>query len=222
MDQENDLLAAFLADPHRLTAASAYLDWLERRGDRRGEYLRLLLGLSEPGDAQAVGPERFRLRELRGQVDGRWADAIDRTRLRPDGLYQAAGDGSSSFLRFYADGVVLTVGSTGTPTQVWKWLTVEKSTDAGKWTLTGDQLSFFSTGRLMDPNDMHPQWSGDVEGWQDLCAQHNAERMRTRTQYTGIIGLQTLALRWHSFSNGAEGTRNYRFVGIGNESYESD
>jgi hypothetical protein len=217
MEQESDLLAAFLADPQRPAAASAYLDWLERQGDVRGEYLRLLLGLGEPADAQAAGPERLRLRELRGQVDGKWADAIDRTRLHLDGLYQAAGDGSSSFLRFYAGGVVLTVGSTGTAAKVWKWLTVEKSTYAGRWTLAGDQLSFFSTGKMMDPDAMHPQWSGDLEGWQDVCEQHNAERMRTRTEYTGVVGPETLALRWHSFSNGAEGTANYRFVPIGSE-----
>ena len=124
MARENELLAAFLADHDRPEVASAYIDWLERQGGLRGEYLRLLITLGEPPDALAVGPERLRLRQLRGRVGADWAKASDCTRLRSGGLYQADLEGHHDFLRFYPEGVVLSVGSTGTAAQVWRWLTV--------------------------------------------------------------------------------------------------
>ena len=223
MDQEHKLLLAFLGDPDTQATASAYLDWLERQDDFRGEYLRLLLALGEPTDAQAAGPERLRLRQLRERVDAQWANMIDRTRVRTEGLYQADdpdGREQSELLRFYSDGVVLAVSVNGrgaaTAGKVWKWLTAEESIYTGRWTLSGDQLSFFIGKRLMDPQVVHPRWSGDnMEDWRRLCEENNAQCMCERTDYAGVVGHQTLALRWHSHLNGAAGASVYRFVSMG-------
>lgn len=99
---------------------------------------------------------------------------------------------------------------------MWKWLTVERSPYSGRWTLSADQLSFFISKPWMDPEVIHPCWSGDnIEDWRDLCEEHNTQCMAKRTEYAGVVGPETLALRWHSYSNGAGGAHIYRFVAIG-------
>jgi TonB family protein len=105
--------------------------------------------------------------------------------VRVDGLYhsrdpQRRGD---SFLRFYPDGSVLVVASTGSPIQVLKWL-VPGAAQAGKgqYRIDGDALAFEETST-----------SGRVD-------------------YAGTIAGTTLDLQVTSRINGHQSRRQYVFV----------
>jgi uncharacterized protein (TIGR02996 family) len=67
-DPEAALLAAVHADPDDYQARAIYADWLEERGDPRGEYLRL--------DMQLVTLPA-RLSELVTQIDPAWMHAVN-------------------------------------------------------------------------------------------------------------------------------------------------
>src|ERR1017187_6365813 len=65
--------------------------------------------------------------------------------VRTDGLYQAVfgGDNGYGYLRFFSDGSVLSVTSTGTPDQVAKWM--KKGSDVvsnGKADIQGSNIKF--------------------------------------------------------------------------------
>ncbi len=66
---EAELLAAIERDPDDDDARRVYADWLEERGDPRGEYLRLEMLLRG-------GPARFR--ELADALDEPWLRAVTR------------------------------------------------------------------------------------------------------------------------------------------------
>jgi uncharacterized protein (TIGR02996 family) len=70
---EDALIRAILASPEDATPRLVYADWLEERGDPRGEYLRLLCALDgcSEADPQAAKMRR-RLRILEGSIDQRW------------------------------------------------------------------------------------------------------------------------------------------------------
>lgn len=66
-DHEAALIAAVRADPYDLQARQVYADWLEERGDLRGEYLRL--------DSQ-VQTLPARLAELVEHIDPAWLNEV--------------------------------------------------------------------------------------------------------------------------------------------------
>jgi uncharacterized protein (TIGR02996 family) len=67
-DPEAALLAAVHEDPNDFQARAIYADWLEERGDPRGEYLRL--------DMQLVSLPA-RLADLIARIDPQWIHAVD-------------------------------------------------------------------------------------------------------------------------------------------------
>ena len=67
MSEENAFLRAIRTAPGDATPRLVYADWLEERGDVRGEYLRLVL----VGDAQNPAV-RERLKQLQSQLDPLW------------------------------------------------------------------------------------------------------------------------------------------------------
>lgn len=82
---------------------------------------------------------------------------IDRLSLAPtvrvDGLYQIKrSEGYSQYLRFYADGSVIRVSSTGSAENVAKWFTkewaVKEYAAEGRYTISGSQISFESKNRI--------------------------------------------------------------------------
>jgi uncharacterized protein (TIGR02996 family) len=90
MNDEAAFLAAIQAAPEDGNLRLAYADWLEERGDVRGEYLRLEQQLS-------LSPIALRLVQLREQIDPSWIALVRRatapmawyssnrvTRWRPD------------------------------------------------------------------------------------------------------------------------------------------
>jgi TIR domain len=80
--------------------------------------------------------------------------------VRLDGLYQSRrlshqGADYTRYLRFYADGFVIAVSSTGSAAEVAPWFTREKSDSGGWYTLRGSALSFADTS---------PEGTVDYEG----------------------------------------------------------
>jgi len=79
---ERSFITEILRHPYDDAPRLVYADWLEERGDPRGEYLRLeceLVGLKS-GDAlfEELGP---RFLELRLGIDRNWLAEIGRTRV---------------------------------------------------------------------------------------------------------------------------------------------
>lgn len=200
-------LAALLNEPDDGVTRLVYADWLEERGAPRGEYLRLLARLDGPVGRGLRVRLRDRLRALRARIATAWADAVDRTRLGFGGVYQEADfneavhdadflDGEVipsrealrgwQYLRLYPEGTVLSVCSTGTPAQVWRWLTREDADRIGfargEYTLRGDELSFTAGSR-----------HGSVS-------------------YSGTVGRRSLSLKWHRHINGRRGKYAVGFV----------
>jgi uncharacterized protein (TIGR02996 family) len=80
MNEHQAFLSAIHADPEDETTRLVYADWLEERGDPRGEYLRLDCAL------QRMSPEDehfsamvTRFRRLREEIDTGWARAVARS-----------------------------------------------------------------------------------------------------------------------------------------------
>ena len=74
---DDPLFLAILDEPSNAIRRSVYADWLQERGDPRGDYLRLLLELQalSEGDPRIAEIEA-RLRLLRPSVDRHWVAII--------------------------------------------------------------------------------------------------------------------------------------------------
>jgi uncharacterized protein (TIGR02996 family) len=82
MNDEMPFIEAILAAPDDEAPRLIYADWLEERGDERGQFLRewvALKGLPK-GDGRRSGLET-RLRKLHAEIDPQWLALIDRTRI---------------------------------------------------------------------------------------------------------------------------------------------
>jgi uncharacterized protein (TIGR02996 family) len=73
MSDDEPFLRAILATPEETVTRLMYADWLEERGDPRGEYLRLGAQLAALPVGHQAGPGiRRRMIELRGQFPAPW------------------------------------------------------------------------------------------------------------------------------------------------------
>jgi uncharacterized protein (TIGR02996 family) len=82
MNDETPFIEAILANPEDEAPRLIYADWLEERGDARGELLRVENALAKlpPGDGR--GPSlRSRLQQLRQGIGEEWLALIDRSRI---------------------------------------------------------------------------------------------------------------------------------------------
>lgn len=104
--------------------------------------------------------------------------------LRLDGLYYAKWpEGGASYLRFYKDGTVLNVSSTGTPEEVGQWLKKgHPASSKGNYTRNGATIKFSTKSSV-----------GIVD-------------------YAGEVGQDVLRLQTHSRINGFKATSTYKFV----------
>lgn len=119
--------------------------------------------------------------------DATFDDAWVAGTLRFDGLYQHPEEGGyTGYLRFYEDGTVLQVTSTGTPQQVAVWLKKDNAAkySAGRFVLDGSSISFVATSTM-----------GSVE-------------------YSGQVGGDELVLQVHSLINDYRATNTYTFVSL--------
>ena len=92
--------------------------------------------------------------KLASGPDSSLNDSTQSSLLRFDGVYQSEKEGaprqeSWGYLRFYRDGVVIEVFSTGTPTQISRWFRAENASSMnllrGRYEIRGNQLSFSVT-----------------------------------------------------------------------------
>jgi uncharacterized protein (TIGR02996 family) len=83
MNDDSGFLAAIQENLDDDTTRLIYADWLEERGDVRGEYLRLV---------HQVAQNPSRLEELRRQIDPAWLAAVSTRRSRRKGLFSWAKD----------------------------------------------------------------------------------------------------------------------------------
>jgi uncharacterized protein (TIGR02996 family) len=72
MSEEDAFIRAILAAPEDPAPRLVYADWLEERGDPRGEYLRLTVADGALNAARPAPEAEVRLKELRGQIDPLW------------------------------------------------------------------------------------------------------------------------------------------------------
>jgi uncharacterized protein (TIGR02996 family) len=78
---DDAFIDAILAEPRDTALRLVYADWLEERGDPRGEYLRLLTSLN---DGSAPGSNSSsQLSELRSRLDPTWVALMEHGRFRP-------------------------------------------------------------------------------------------------------------------------------------------
>jgi uncharacterized protein (TIGR02996 family) len=151
MRDDRAFIEALVENPADTTTRLVYADWLEEQGDPRGEYLRLLVAIDADAITTTAHPMRERLRQLTGQFDRVWVRHMNRGRLRTHGLYQDVSAGyGNRYIRFYAEGIVLTVPSTGTPEQVWRWLKAENADPnlmRGEVLVSGPDVAFSATSR---------------------------------------------------------------------------
>ena len=107
------------------------------------------------------------------------------SRIRFDGLYQAAESGVTSYLRFYRDSIVLSVSSTGNPVQVTQWFNKSNSkVSKGSYSLDDSRLTFSTTSS-----------HGTVD-------------------YKGVIEGEKMILDTHSYVNGHRSKKTYSFVKV--------
>jgi hypothetical protein len=84
--------------------------------------------------------------------------------LRFDGVYQSEKtDNHYHYARFYADGTVITVSSTGTPQQVTKWFDRKKADIArGTYVITGTRIVFSTESK--EGVDQPVDYDGRLKG----------------------------------------------------------
>jgi uncharacterized protein (TIGR02996 family) len=82
--EDRGFLEALAAQPEDDSVRLIYADWLEERGDLRGEYLRITVALARllVDDLHAEDLRR-RADELRQQIDPRWRALVAPGRQRP-------------------------------------------------------------------------------------------------------------------------------------------
>jgi uncharacterized protein (TIGR02996 family) len=80
---DRTFLTAIQAAPTDETLCLVYADWLEERGDCRGDFLRLqvLLRSLDPDHLQRRGAEQ-RISQLRSKIDTEWLTLIEPERIR--------------------------------------------------------------------------------------------------------------------------------------------
>jgi uncharacterized protein (TIGR02996 family) len=87
MNDEGALLDTLVANLRDDTLRQVYADWLEERGDSRGEFLRTESALATPPEDQRQTKKlRARLSELRAGIDASWLALIDRAPI--EGCFQ--------------------------------------------------------------------------------------------------------------------------------------
>lgn len=240
MNEDEELMAAFLADPEG-PAAGAYAAWLDEQHNKtdtqRAEYLRLVCGLQQRPANTRPDPLTRRLYILRGRVPAEWADRVDATRIALGGVYQSEEmDGAWHYLRFYPDKSVLSVCSAQTPGEVWRRFDEIKGLAKDDHALGRGVYSISYSGFSFSLVQEPPDWMQSA--LQDWCAQRLEEeiargdfdfigpdvavRQRSRElkesvrtlHYSGDPGRHTMRLEWSRPLDESRGTLTYQFLEI--------
>jgi uncharacterized protein (TIGR02996 family) len=82
MGEETAFIRAILSNPGDVASRLVYADWLEERGDSRGEFLRLLSSLAEPSIPEDRKQTlRNRLAAVQVNLDPRWVTLMQLQRI---------------------------------------------------------------------------------------------------------------------------------------------
>jgi uncharacterized protein (TIGR02996 family) len=83
MREEKPFIQQILANPSDASLHFIYADWLEERGDRRGEFLRIRTALMKmPSKDKRSASFRKRLKALRSSLDAEWLAWLNMLRYR--------------------------------------------------------------------------------------------------------------------------------------------
>ncbi len=83
MSEEEAFIRSILAAPRDAALRLVYADWLEERGDDRGQWLRLQTALDGlAGSDQRAGEMQRQLQELQNRIDLKWVALMSRGRVR--------------------------------------------------------------------------------------------------------------------------------------------
>jgi uncharacterized protein (TIGR02996 family) len=200
---EAALLNSVIGAPDDDLPRLIYADWLEENGrSERAEFIRLQIAAAAgKADLDQVQCLLLREAELLAAHADSFAGALAGEglywhyrrgfihRFGHDGVYRCPNTGYSSYLRFYPDGTVLTVSSTGDPAQVMTWFApdhphISQGRYSLQWSPTCVRVEFSST---------------DVAGTVD---------------FNGMIEGQTILLNSHSQINGHRSQDRYVRVDV--------
>jgi uncharacterized protein (TIGR02996 family) len=81
MNDDRAFIRAIMARPDDDTLRQVYADWLEERGDPRGEFLRLEALVAQSKDPQQVLAARERLQTLRKEMAPDWLAQLARSKI---------------------------------------------------------------------------------------------------------------------------------------------
>lgn len=81
MTDDSDFIRAILARPDDGTLRHVYADWLEERGDPRGEFLRLDDQQAHAKDAKQFLAQHERLQALRKEIAPSWLAQMSRSKI---------------------------------------------------------------------------------------------------------------------------------------------
>jgi uncharacterized protein (TIGR02996 family) len=81
MNDDSAFIRAIVARPDDDTVRLVYADWLEERGDPRGEFLRLEAALARSRDARQISAGQTRLQALRKEIAPDWLAQMSRSKI---------------------------------------------------------------------------------------------------------------------------------------------
>jgi uncharacterized protein (TIGR02996 family) len=81
MSDDSAFIRAILANPDDAELRLIYADWLEERGDPRGEFLRLEAATARSIEANDFLAKHGRLQELRQTIDRGWLAQMGRSKI---------------------------------------------------------------------------------------------------------------------------------------------
>ncbi|BCM88662.1 hypothetical protein IAD21_00503 [Abditibacteriota bacterium] len=104
------------------------------------------------------------------------------------------------YFRFYEDGSIIAVVSTGTPLEVARWFYKgAQQASTGIYAIEGTSIAFSTRSN---------------DGGPDRGEEFNGHSLQVVVSYEGTIGEHTLNLHSHSHANGHEATKIYEFVPV--------
>src|SRR5262249_34751659 len=81
MNDDRAFIRAIQSSPNDPTLRLVYADWLEERGDPRGDFLRLEAELAASTDAKHFLAGQKRLQELRQRLDRGWLAEMSKSKI---------------------------------------------------------------------------------------------------------------------------------------------
>ncbi|MGH9300112.1 MAG: hypothetical protein ACRDZT_09360 [Acidimicrobiales bacterium] len=163
------------AEQHARRITQARTDYDQKRAAIRRAESELRIAI------EAIGTSTQRV----ATPDSKGQDTLaDPSAVLFNGVYRAMHGDYSSYLRFYADGVVLEVGSTGSPTDVGQWLGRDRDDlGRGRYTLNGSTVRFAVTSGA---GTVDYEGNVDESGRLELRSHSHINGHRSQNEYSFV------------------------------------